>query len=105
MDDLDLQKLPVSVLRYVDLVYGNEQEIDRLLSFKISTPCKDQIFNLLEPLIENAIKAGMVYQRHKDDTAIMDMQKQLNILIKRDGEFAKKRRDKLNGNTKRRSEH
>lgn len=101
MDDLDLQKLPVSVIRHIDLVYGNEKEIDRLLSFKVSEPCKNQIFNLLEPLIENAIKAGMVYQRHKDDTAIMDMQKQLDILIKRDGGYAKKRRDKLNGNTKR----
>lgn len=92
MDDLDLRKLPVSVLRHIDAVYGNEQEIDRLLSFKVSTPCKNQIFNLLESLIENAIRAGMVYQRHKDDAAIMEMQKQLDILIKRDGEFAKKRR-------------
>lgn len=86
----------MSVKHYVSAVYGIEKKLDDLLSFKVGTVCKDQLMDYVEQMIYYALLAGMQQQKEINTGIMMDMQKQLDILIKRDGKAAKERKRSVN---------
>ncbi len=87
--------VPTSVKPYVSAVYGIEKQLDELLSFKVGKVCKDQLMDYVERMIYYAILAGMQQQKEINNAVMMDMQRQLDILIKRDGKAAKERKEKV----------
>lgn len=83
-----------SVEPYISAVYGIEKKLDYLLSFKVSMVCKNRIMDYVEQAIYYALLAGMQQQKDVDTGIMMDMQKQLDTLIKRDGRAEKERKKK-----------
>lgn len=86
---------PTSVKPYVSAVYGIEKKLNDLLSFKVGTVCKEQLMDYVEQAIYYALLAGMQQQKEINTGIMMDMQRQLDILIKRDGKAAKERKEKV----------
>lgn len=89
-------KVPKSAEPYISAVYGIEKKLDDLLSFKVGTVCKDQLMDYVEQMIYYALLAGMQQQKEINTGIMMDMQKQLDTLIKRDGQAAKERKRSVN---------
>jgi hypothetical protein len=87
--------VPMSVKPYVSAVYGIEKKLNDLLSFKVGTVCKEQLMDYVEQAIYYALLAGMQQQKEINTGIMMDMQRQLDILIKRDGQAAKERKEKV----------
>ena len=92
--ELNLE-VPKSVEHYISAVYGIEKKLDDLLSFKVGTVCKNQLMYYVEQMIYYALLAGMQQQKEINTGIMMDMQRQLDILIKRDGQAAKERKEKV----------
>lgn len=88
--------VPISVKPYIEIVYGIQKEIDRLLEFKVGNVCQNNLNDLIERVVYYSLKAGMQYQKELDNTVLVDMQRQLDVLIKRDGQAAKERKMKVN---------
>ena len=92
--ELNLE-VPKSVEHYISAVYGIEKKLDDLLSFKVGTVCKNQLMDYVEQIVYYSILAGMQYQKELNIETMMDMQRQLDILIKKDGKAAKERKEKV----------
>lgn len=88
--------IPISVKPYIEIVYGIQKEIDRLLEFKVGNVCQSNFNELIERVVFYSLKAGMQYQKELDNAVLVDMQRQLDVLIKRDGQAAKERKRKVN---------
>lgn len=87
-------KVPKSVETYISAVYGIEKKLDDLLSFKVGSVCKEQLMEYVEQAVYYSILAGIQQQREINNAVMMNMQKQLDTLIKRDGKAAKERKEK-----------
>lgn len=91
-------KVPIHAKPYAEAVYGNQKEIDRLLSFKVGNVSREHIMDLIENIVRYAILTGMKYQRDLDYHELTNMQRELDVLIKKDGNAAKERKKRANAN-------
>ncbi|MEG0409001.1 MAG: hypothetical protein RR623_09020 [Bacilli bacterium] len=81
--ELDLDNITNDIKHYIAIVYGNEKEMDRLLSFKVGKVCKNQLMDIVQTIIVNSAIAGARKQKEMDYKTILELNSQVQYKKKR----------------------